>query len=253
MLKFLFGLLLVANGLLWAYAKGHLGHLGPVDSAVRQPERMANQLNGQQLTLIGSPGASVPAAPAQALDPARTNSFVTDSIVTESPVDAALKPVLPPAAPALACIDIGNFSKGEAARFEARLAPLALGERQSRHTVPGADVANYVVYLPPDGGKDGAEQKVAQLQRLGVQNYFIMTESATLRWAVSLGVFKSETAAQNLQADLVKRGVPGVRIAPRMAAGTLLTFRLRGLGFEARSRLTHISADFPDQAMQDCQ
>jgi hypothetical protein len=218
MLKFIFWSLLAFNGALWLLGSGHVGNF---DGNVRQPARLENQLNADRIALIAAP-APKPAAP-------------------------PVKPLEP-----IACIEIGNFTLSDAARFETQLATLALGERQSRHNVPGADVANYIVYLPPQGGKEGADKKVAELQRLGVQNYFIMADGATLRWAVSLGVFKSEATAQNLLASLVKRGVHNARIAPRMVNSKLLTFRLRGLDLPTKLRLDEIKTAFPAQAMTSC-
>jgi hypothetical protein len=222
MLKFIFWLLLAVNALLWLLGSGHVGN---IDGNVRQPARLENQLNAERIALIAAPAA--PPAP---------------------------KPAAPPvkAPEPIACIEIGNFTLPDAARFETQLATLALGERQSRHNVSGPDATNYIVYLPPQGGKEGADKKVAELQRLGIQNYFIMADGATLRWAVSLGVFKSETTAQNLLASLVKRGVHNARIAPRMVNNKLLTFRLRGLDLPTKLRLDEIKAAFPAQTMGSC-
>jgi hypothetical protein len=217
MLKFIFWSLLAGNALLWLLGSGHLGN---VDGNVRQPARMQDQLHAERIALIAKP---VPV-----------------------PVPVKVPEML-------ACTEIGNFTLPEAGRFEAQLAALALGERQSRHNVIGTDVANYMVYIPPHSGKEGAERKVAELQRMGIQNYFIMADSATQRWAISLGVFKSEAAAQNLLASLIKRGVRSARIAPRMAGNKLLAFRLRGLDPQAKSNLDAIKAQFPAQFIRSCQ
>jgi hypothetical protein len=221
MLKFIFWALLAGNALLWLLGSGHLGNL---DGNVRQPARMQDQLHAERIVLIAAP--------------------------MPTPVPA---PVPVKAPEIIACTEIGNFTLPEAGRFEAQLATLALGERQSRHNIVSAEVTNYIVYIPPQNGKEGAERKAAELQRMGIQNYFIMADSATLRWAVSLGVFKSEAAAQNLLASLNKRGVHSARVAPRMASSKLLAFRLRGLDAQAKSSLDAIKAQFPAQAMRSCQ
>jgi hypothetical protein len=70
---------------------------------------------------------------------------------------------------------------------------------------------------------------------------------------VSLGVFKSETTAQNLLASLTKRGVHNARVAPRMVPSKLLTLRLRDLDAPAKLRLDRIKAQFPAQSMRSCQ
>ena len=227
MLKFIFWSLLAINGVLWLLGSGHVGNL---DGNVRQPARMQHQLNAERITLMAPPATVEPGPPAPALPP----------LLANAPNN-------------IACTEIGNFTLPDATRFETELAALALGDRQSRHNVPGSDVANYIVYIPPQGGKEGADRKVAQLQSLGVQNYFIMADSATLRWAVSLGVFKSETTAQNLLASLAKRGVHNARVAPRMVPGKLLAFRLHDLDAPTKLRLDRIKAQFPAQSMHSCQ
>lgn len=226
MLKFIFWSLLAINGVLWLLGSGHVGNF---DGNVRQPGRMQQQLHAERITLMAPPAVLVPAA------------------LPVAPLSAKAPNIL------IACTEIGNFTLPDAARFETELAALALGERQSRHNVPGTDVANYIVHIPPQGGKEGADRKVAQLKALGVQNYFIMADSATLRWAVSLGVFKSETTAQNLLVSLAKRGVHNARVAPRMVPSKLLAFRLRDLDAQASLRLDRIKMQFPDQTMRSCQ
>ena len=271
MLKFIFWLLLIANGVLWAYGSGHFG---VSDDLSRQPARMSNQLNAERLKLIAPPKApttsqaqsSVSALASSASladdgsikevvakDVAAKETMAAETVAKETVTVAPGAPVSSAAAALLACIEIGNFTSLEAGNFETRLAALALGKRQSRINLPGSEASNYIVYLPAQGGKEGAARQVTQLQRLGVQNYFVMADSATLRWAVSLGVFKTETAAQNLLASLVKLGVANARVAPRATNSTLLAFQLRGLGFELQSRLKQIKTDFPAQQMRACQ
>lgn len=269
MLKFIFWLLLIANGVLWAYGSGHFG---TSDDSARQPARMSNQLNAERLKLIAPPKAPTTsqAQPATLGELASSTAVAGDESTKEvagkevtakevtakeavAKEAAAVAPVSSAAAALLACIEIGNFTSVEASNFESRLRVLALGQRQSRINMPGSEASNYIVYLPAQGGKEGAARQVTQLQRLGVQNYFVMADSVTLRWAVSLGVFKTETAAQNLLASLIKLGVSNARVAPRATSSTLFSFQLRGLGFELQSRLKQIKADFPAQQMRTCQ
>jgi cell division septation protein DedD len=255
MLKFLFALLLLANGLLWAYGEGYLGQL---DGQLRQPQRMAQQLNADRLKLIAKPGAMASEADADTAMPAQASAaseaVAAASVANPAPTESLAPPAAASAAaPPLACIEIGDFSSPEAAHFASRLAPLALPQTPSRIAIAGPASTGYIVYIPAQGGKEGATRKVAQLQRLGVKNYFIMADSATLRWSVSLGVFKSETAAQNLLADMLKLGIRNARIAPRVSTSKLLAFQLRRIDPDTKLRLAQISADFPAQRMRACQ
>ena len=219
MLKFIFWGLLGLNALLFALGQGYLG---TGRGAEREPARSMQQLNADKLKLISSASAT-----------------------------AAAPPAAPPAA-LTACTEIGNFSGADAARFEAGLAPLALGERQARRNLPGQEISSYMVFIPPQGSKEGADRKAAELKQLGVSNYFVMADNSALRWAISLGVFKSEAAAQNLLAALIRRGVHSARIAPHMASSKLMAFQLRDLDAPARARLEQIMAAFPAQEMRGC-
>ncbi|HEU4844186.1 MAG TPA: SPOR domain-containing protein, partial [Burkholderiaceae bacterium] len=173
MLKFIFWSLLAVNGALFAYGQGYLGHFSGDE---REPARLQKQFNADKLVVI-------PAAQATAAASAAAVASVAAPASTKAGPEA------------LACIEIGNFVLGEARRFEALLAPLELGDRQSRHNLPGTEVSSYIVFIPSQGSKEAADRKAAELRALGVTNYFVMADSQTMRWAISLGVFKSEGAA----------------------------------------------------------
>ena len=119
MLKFIFCSLLAVNAALFAYGRGYLGHFGGNE---HEPERLTNQLNPTRLTIISAErahDASVHAAGA-----------TTPAAAPTTPTSA--KPPAP-----LACVEIGSFVIADARRFEARLAALQLGDRQSRRNLPG--------------------------------------------------------------------------------------------------------------------
>lgn len=158
------------------------------------------------------------------------------------------------AAPPLsyACTEVGNFLLADARRFEAQVAALDLGDRQSRRNVAGQEVSSYMVYIPPQGSKEGADRKAGELKQLGVTNYFIMNESSPTRWGISLGVFKSESGAQTQLASLNKQGVHSARIAPRYTASKQLAYQFRDLDAATRARLEKIKAQFPEQDLRSC-
>ncbi|WP_317203726.1 SPOR domain-containing protein [Janthinobacterium sp.] len=220
MLKLIFWLLLLANAALFALGRGYLGN---VHADAHEPARMGRQLNAGQLRLISAEQASAAATPAAAAAPER-----------------------------FACSEVGDFLLADARRFEAKLAALELGDRQSRHNVAGMEISSYIVYIPPQGSKEAADRKAGELRQLGVSNYFIISDNTPLRWAISLGVFKLETGAQNLLAALVKQGVHSARVAPRYSAGKLLAFQFRDLDRDARTRLEELKAGFPAQTLRAC-
>jgi hypothetical protein len=233
-LKFVFWILLGLNGVLFAYGRGYLGTAGAND---HEPARMTNQHGADKLKLFAPDQAQPAGATAQAAPAAPA-----------APGTAAT-----PAAPLAACTEVGTFGAGEARRFEARLARLDLGERQSRRPVQEQEVTSYLVYLPPLGSKEAADRKTAELRGLGVTNSFIMAGDSPLKWAISLGVFKTETGAETLLAALARQGVRGARVAPRGPQATRFAYQFRGIDAATRARIAGFADSFDAAQVRSCQ
>ena len=231
MLKFVFWLLAGVNLLVLAIGQGYLGSFR---TETREPARLKNQLQAGKLTLLTQEQATAPAAP---------------PVAEERATPAA---AVPAPAPSYACTEVGNFLLADGRRFEAQVAALELGDRQSRRNVAGQDISSYMVYIPPQGSKEGADRKAGELKQLGVTNYFIMNESSPLRWGISLGVFKSETSAQSQLAMLNKQGVHSARVAPRYSASKQLAYQFRDLDAATHARLEKIKTQFPEQELRSC-
>ena len=189
------------------------GMLGHFKDNEREPARMRNQLNANKLVLVAAPG---------------------------------------PVALDAACIEVGDFALLDAERFEARLAALALGDRQSRRNVVAPGPTTHIVYVAPLGSKEAAERKVRELKALGVSNYFIINDDSPMKWAISLGVFKSEAAAQALLATLVKQGVHSARLAARGTQVYKVAFQLHELDAAARQSVDDIATSFASLETRSC-
>jgi hypothetical protein len=188
------------------------GYLGHFSGNEHEPQRLLNQLNADKLAVV--------------------------------PADKANPPTAAPAA--------APEAEANARRFEHQLEALNLGDRQSRHNLPGSEVSSYVVYIPPQGSKEGADKKAGELRALGVTNYFIMSDASPLRWGISLGVFKSEGAAQNQLAALMKQGVRTARVTPRYSGSKLLAFQFREVDPELKAKLEKIRAGYPSAEIHSC-
>lgn len=231
MLKFVFWLLAGVNLLVLAIGQGYLGSFR---TETREPARLKNQLQAGKLTLLTQEQATAPVAPPAA---------------EEGATPAAVVPAPPPS---YACTEVGNFLLADGRRFEAQVAALDLGDRQSRRNVAGQDISSYMVYIPPQGSKEGAERKAGELKQLGVKNYFIINEGSAQRWGISLGVFKSETSAQSQLASLNKQGVHSARVAPRYSASKQFAYQFRDLDAATRARLAEITKQFEEQELRPC-
>jgi len=225
-LKLIFFLLLAANAALFAYGRGYLGHFSGNE---HEPARLKNQLNSDKLHVISADEANAAVAA------------------------AAPPPPVPRDEPAATgCLEVGNFQLADARRFEERVGPLELGDRQVRKNLPGQEISSYIVHIPPQGSKEAADRKAAELRGLGVTNYFILNESSPLRWGISLGVFRTEAAAEAQLAALVKQGVHSAKVAPRYTGSKQLFYQFRDISADTKSRLEKIAAKFPDQETRAC-
>lgn len=233
MLKLLFWSLLCLNAALFAYGQGMLGSF---KTAEREPERIRNQLNTDKLQLLTAAAAAKAAPAAAAPEP---------------------EPDAPPAQQAsapdtIACTQLGNFAAADARKFENAVAPLALGERQSQENVTVQEIGSHMVMIPPLGSKDAADKKAAELKELGVSNYFIMNDNSPMKWAISLGVFKSEAAAQTLLAALKKQGVDGAKVAGRSTQVTKVAFRFRDIDPGILAKLETAAGKFAGIDTRSC-
>lgn len=241
MLRFVFWSLLFLNAALFAYAQSYLG---TSKGSEEERARIKPQLDPGKLVLLTN---------AQADAAKSASAPQTASAPAGAPAKAA-EPAGVPAAPAkaLACIDVGTFSAGEAKRFESRLASLDLGERQSRQAVQAQDVTSYLVNIPPQPSKDAADRKAAELRGLGVTNFFIMSGESPMKWAISLGVFKTESGAQTMLAQLNKQGVHSARITPRGPAVTRYAYRFRDIEDDARERIVSVADAVSSADVKNC-
>ncbi len=242
MLRFVFWSLLILNVALFAYAQSYLG---ASKGSEEERARIKPQLEAGKLVLLTNAqadAAKAASAPASTAPPA------------SAPAAEAPAPAAAPAAPAkaLACIDVGTFSAGEAKRFESRLASLDLGERQSRQAVQAQDVTSYLVNIPPQASKEAADRKAGELRGLGITNFFIMSGDSPMKWAISLGVFKTESGAQTLLAQLNKQGVHSARITPRGPQTTRYAYRFRDVEDAARERIVSVADAVSSAEAKNC-
>lgn len=244
-LRLLIILLLVLNALAFAAIAGWLGN-APAGEA----GRIAAQLRPERIRLAGeaagsglSPGAAAqpaqegaatplaePAAQAPAEEEAaRVDSPHADvhSPAAQPPAPASeqpsASPPLPaepapepvpspsPAPPAL-CQAWGDLTASEADRLTQRLRRIGITPVRSRSETPEA----WWVRIPPQRSRTEAERRVVELNLLGVSDTFIVQEAGPTQHAVSLGLFKTESRARTLLAQLRAKGVENAGIEPRM-------------------------------------
>jgi len=153
-------------------------------------------------------------------------------------------------APAKACLEVGAFTAADVARAGEALAALSLGTRLSQRQVD--DAASWWVFIPPRGTKQDAQKKAEELKRLGIDEYFILQDEGPLRYALSLGVFKTETAANNRLEALRAKGVKTAQIGPRETTLQKTWFQVRAVDEPQAAKLREIAQAFTGSEVRDC-
>lgn len=197
-MKILVFLLVLANLLFFAYAEGHFGRPDNPDAA-----RVEQQLNADKIRVVarGEPPAAA----------ARERK--------EEPVVAR------EAAPV--CLAWSGLAVKDADRLGTLLGEKFSDFKLSRHPV-AVEGGSWWVFIPPAASKADADRKAGELKRMGISDYFIIQEAGPNRFAISLGVFSSETGAGDRLAEIRAKGVKSARTGPRGGKDVPLVLEARG-------------------------
>ena len=202
----------------------------------------------------GASGDAADAAPlARQIDPGKLKVVAPADL----PPPAAPKKPAPLAAPApaptaaaIACLEWGSFTLTDAPRAEKSLEPLALGERLAQRRTE--ETAGWWVYMPSQGNRQAAIRKAAELKQLGVDEYFIVQEEGAYRWALSLGVFRTEDAARARLAALRDQGVRTARIGARETVVPKVWLQVKAVDAPLQARLKEIARQVEGSELREC-
>jgi hypothetical protein len=166
---------------------------------------------------------------------------------------------LPPPAPKPAaaaplamtgCLEWGSFTLTDYPRAEKALEPLALGARLvPRRT---EEVAGWWVHMPPQGSRQAALRKSAELRALGVEDYFIVADEGEWRWALSLGVYRTAEAAQARLAALRAQGVRSAVVESRETVVPKVWLQVKGIDPALEARLKDIARRIEGSELRTC-
>jgi hypothetical protein len=139
------------------------------------------------------------------------------------------------------CVEWGPFSDGDRTRALAALDPLDLTRLISQKKVEV--IGNYWVFIPPAANKAAADRKVDELKALGVRDVAVV-DSGTQRFAISLGVFRSEDAAQSRLDALQAQGVKTAKVGARAQSVTQTLLVVRDPPAPAVARMKDLQGGF---------
>jgi SPOR domain len=214
-MRVLFFFLVLVNAGFFAW---HSGYLGNRDTPKGEGERLTQQYQADKIRIL---------APDEA----------------KKLADAAKQRTL-------ACFEWGTFPTAEADKAGEALATLNLGTRLSTRKVE--ETAGWWVFMPSQGTKANADKKVDELKRLNVTDFFIVQDDGPNKFAISLGVFRTEDAAKNYLAGLGTKGVKTAQAAERETKVSKTIFRFTTLDDATNTKLEAIKKDFPGHDTREC-
>lgn len=232
MMKRLFWLLLLVNLVFFAIMQW--GGALIEDNRSMQPQQA---FNAEKIRLQPASSVVLPA-------PAAQSSVL--SVLSVSSVSSVL------ALPAAVCLEWGEFSGSDFTRASTALSALYLGDkltqRQTEH------VSGYWVYIPPQKSRAEADRKIGQLKARGVVEYFVVKEEGKWQNAISLGIFKTEDAAQKFLGSLAAKGVISAKVGERTSKLTFTVFELKNLDNGMADKVKALQEEFPGSELKtvDC-
>ena len=192
-----------------------------------------------------APESADPAPQSRQLEPDKLKLIAPASLppatVSKKP-GAAVAPV--------ACMEWGSFTLADAPRAEKVLEPLALGARLALRRAE--ETAGWWVFIPPQGSRQAALRKAAELKALGIDEYFIVQEEGEHRWALSLGVFRNEEAAQARLAALRGQGVRTARVGARETVVPKVWLQVKAVDAPLQARLKELARQVEGSELREC-
>lgn len=232
-----FLVLVLANVGFFAWAS----YLSPADPGI-DPKPMSRQIEPGQLRLLPSATDAGRTAPVPGMPPSPAAESVPAGTV---PATAAARNE------PIACLEWGSLPVAEVGAAERTLAPLALGERLSRRQV--SESAGWWVYMPPQGSRANAQKKAGELRGLGVTDYFIVQDEGENRWAISLGVFRTEESARTHLEALQAKKVRSAVLGPRPTIVPKVWLQVRAVDAELHERLKAAAQSLPGTELRPCE
>lgn len=228
-MRLAFLLLLLINIALWPFASGMLA-LGN-DGA--EPLRLTSQIDPERIRILPVDGDA--AAPAEAIAPVAASE--------QAAADAE-------AASVSACRVLAGFTREQADRFAVRAREAYPAVQLAESEQPGSP--SWWVHIPDLATRQLADRKQAELRALGVREMALMPDADGQKFAISLGLFKTEAAANELMSSLNGLGVRSARIAMREGKAGRLRVEMRGSEADVAALLAEPQATVDGVAATDC-
>lgn len=216
MRRALVGLLLLLNVLYWSWAQGWLLPYGFGPAPQREPQRLAQQIRPEAITLLNPAEVKLIALPASPESPLCLQTGLMDEAQA-----AAVRPYLETSWPA----DSWTLQN------------VALPER-------------WLVYMGKYASLAELNKKRAELAAIQLNTEAVT--SAALSPGLSIGVYPSQAQANTALQALGRRGVRTARVVQEQVAVQSWRLRLPALNPALQAQLPELSAVLPAGALESC-
>ncbi len=235
MLRLTLILLLLANGLYFAWSQRYLTVLGFAPAVQTEPARMQAQIKPDALRLLGNrsegAGTSNPAT-ATATSAATSNSAPPATVATTKPSE---------------CLQSAALDDALAARVRSAASKLPSGSwALDTIDVPG----RWIVYMGKYANADLLAKKKSELRELDVS--FEALQSASLEPGISLGGHETQALATQALATLNKQGVRTAKVVQEKTASQRQVLRLPAVDDALREKLEPLKAALGNVALRAC-
>ena len=213
-MRALFFVLVLVNLVFYAW---HAGYLGSAAGVGGEGARLAQQVSPESIRIVSPEDAK--------------------AIASGKP-----KP--------LPCYEWGNFGTQDVERALVLLATMNPAPKFTQRKVE--ETAGWWVFLPPQANKPAADKKVAELKQLGIAEFYVVNDEGPNKFAVSLGVFKTEDGARNYLETLTRQGVKTARLAERETKVTKTLLRFADADPTLKGKLTDLKREFASVELKEC-
>lgn len=173
----------------------------------------------------------------------------TRSVTPDKPrPDKGAKPAAQGIAAPSACLEWGIFAGPTVARADAALVRAGLPQDRIERAV--TDAGGYWVYIPPLKSKAETDRKIGELKALGVLDFFLVQDSGQWRNAISLGIFRTDEAAQGFLTGLKDRGVRSAVAERRENFLKQIAYQVREPDPPMVAQLAALQQEFPGSELK---
>lgn len=206
-----------------------------------EPEVQAQApLHEEKIRLSSASPAKPPAAAPEAVVPAASAVSVALPVPAASHAMTKNNTV---------CMEWGNFSGADLVRATTALSALKMDDKLVRRQV--VNIIGYWVYIPPGNDKAAISLQSARLKERGIDN-FVVPEPGPWLNAISLGVFKTQNAAQRFLDDLRRqKNLSNAQLVENTNKLKATRFVLGGLDTKTRHNMVEIQKDFAESELKE--